>query len=184
MSLSFNSILRGALAGVIATVPMTVTMNLIRSNLSGSERQRDLPPEEILSASQRHAGPNFEITVDVPHYLYGGFSGAVYALSEGVFAKRFRLRSELSGPLFGLVVWAVSYLGWMPALTAINARASESRATHQSINRNLTMISSHLVWGFVMARLMGRSVAELTNDALIGMTGKSRGARFVQGLFA
>lgn len=175
--LSFNFLLRGAMAGVIATLPMTVVMNLIRSQLSKTDKRRSLPPEEMVANVVRPSGGmnlEKEMAVDLPHYLYGAASGLAFAATLG----RSRLKPVIGGPLFGLVIWFSSYLGWMPTLS------SRPSAMNQSRSRNLMMIAAHLTWGLAAGRLIQRPVAQLVSDALLGVKGKSRGARMMQSLMA
>jgi uncharacterized membrane protein YagU involved in acid resistance len=74
------------------------------------------------------------------HYGYGTAMGAIY----GVVQRHVRMRSVPAGIAFGLGVWAVSYLGWLPTF---GWRASAGR---QSVRRNLMMIAAHIVWGAVL----------------------------------
>jgi putative membrane protein len=51
---------------------------------------------------------------------------------------------------FGLLVWAGSYLGLLPALGLL------SPATQHAPQRNLLMIAAHLVWGAVLGAVTDR----------------------------
>ena len=50
-----------------------------------------------------------------------------------------------SGAFYGVAVWAVSYLGWIPGLHLLKP------ANRHPPRRDLLMIAAHLVWGTVMA---------------------------------
>ena len=65
--------------------------------------------------------------------------GALYTS----FARRIPLPSLLKGAVFGLIVWIGSYLGLLPTL-----RLSQS-APKEPSERNLMMITAHLIWGAV-----------------------------------
>ena len=65
--------------------------------------------------------------------------GSMYS----TFTRKIQLPAALKGALFGLVVWGVSYLGWMPAAKFPTA------ASEEPARRNLLMIVAHLIWGAV-----------------------------------
>jgi putative membrane protein len=73
----------------------------------------------------------------VAHFGYGAMMGLLYA----PFAKKLPLPAIVKGLLFGLLVWAASYLGLLPLLGL-----SESAPTEPT-GRNLLMIAAHLIWG-------------------------------------
>jgi len=54
---------------------------------------------------------------------------------------------------FGLLVWAGSYLGLLPAV------GLHRPATRESARRNGMMIASHVVWGAVLGAMV-----EMTRD--------------------
>jgi hypothetical protein len=56
----------------------------------------------------------------------------------------------LAGVGFGLAVWAVSYLGWLPAAGIL------SPATEHPARRNALMIGAHVVWGATTGLAVGR----------------------------
>ena len=62
----------------------------------------------------------------------------------GPLHKRVPLPTVAQGVLFGLVVWAGSYLGLLPLL---GISASGDR---EPLRRNLMMIAAHTVWGAAM----------------------------------
>jgi hypothetical protein len=51
-----------------------------------------------------------------------------------------------SGLLYGPLVWAVSYLGWVPLSGALQP------ATRHPAPRNMLMLAVHLVWGACLSR--------------------------------
>jgi uncharacterized membrane protein YagU involved in acid resistance len=135
----------GTIAGLFATIPMTLSMLLLQRVLPQQQRYA-LPPERITNELARRVGVKKHLdkrqrlgAALVSHFGYGAIMGALYTL----FARRIPLPSLLKGAVFGLVVWAGSYLGLLPAL-----RLSQS-APREPSERNLMMIAVHLIWGAV-----------------------------------
>jgi uncharacterized membrane protein YagU involved in acid resistance len=141
--------LRGALAGLIATAPMSMVMILLHHYLPQRQRYA-LPPRQIhdrvaaKSEVIRHIEEP-EATTLVSHFAYGATAGALYA---GMVRQK-PSASILAGIVFGLAVWAGSYQGWIPALQILPP------ATEQPLERNLLMVASHVVWGGVTGWLTG-----------------------------
>jgi putative membrane protein len=124
---------------------MTAMMLAFHRRLPWWERYA-LPPEEITTQLAQRAGARQLIrgkpraaATWVAHFGYGAAAGAVYAplawLAPG--------RPVLKGMLFGLLVWAGSYLGWLPAADILPP------ATQHPARRNALMIGAHLIWGAV-----------------------------------
>ena len=76
----------------------------------------------------------------VSHFGYGAVMGTLYSL----LAKKVPLPAVVKGTLFGLLIWAVSYLGLLPLIGM-----SES-GQREPVRRNLMMIAAHVVWGSTM----------------------------------
>ena len=140
MSLTWQSVVTGALAGFAATGPMTVLMMAGHRWLPGRQ-QYELPPATItgnvlrgggLYGRWETAGPEVALP---SHFAYGAAMGALY---RGCMPREPTLAG---GMAFGLGVWAVSYLGWLPATGLHRSARSEP------LERNLLMIAAHLVWG-------------------------------------
>jgi hypothetical protein len=142
---------KGALAGTIATVPMTAAMNAVHRLLPGHQRY-ELPPQALSSEVSRRAGASPPTRERVrragwlgPHLAFGCAAGAFLAASAP------RHRPTVSrGIAFGLGVWAVSYLGWIPALRLPHA------AQREPASRNAMMVAAHVVWGATTAALLKR----------------------------
>jgi hypothetical protein len=139
-----NRILLGAVAGLAATAPMTLAMKLMHEQLPREERY-PLPPRQVTEGVAEKAGVNEHLDEEgreaatwASHFAYGTACGALYgALSGG----RAGSHPALAGVGFGLAVWAVSYLGWLPAAGII------APATDHPARRNALMIAAHVVWG-------------------------------------
>jgi uncharacterized membrane protein YagU involved in acid resistance len=145
-------LITGAVAGTLATVPMTLFMENMHERLTG-EPPRPLPPREVADALAVKAGVHRELserdlqnlTLAV-HFGYGALTGAVF----GLMAPKNPAAAVGAGALFGLGVWAVSYLGWLPALGV------RQPPKYDPPTRTRLMIASHVVWG-VATGLMSRN---------------------------
>jgi len=138
--------LSGACAGFAGTLPMTIFMLLTQRFLPRGQRY-DLPPEIITKelahrAHVRHRMNKTEVlrATMVSHFGYGAAMGTLY----GPLAKRIPLPAIIKGVLFGLFVWAASYLGLLPLI-------GMSESGHREPGRrNLMMIAAHVIWGSSM----------------------------------
>ena len=138
-----NKILAGAVAGLGATVPMTVAMEIMHAALP-DEEQYPLPPRIIAMKAAEAVDLRKEMGEEertaatlVSHFAYGAVTGALYAPLK----RKIPLPPALSGACYGLAVWAGSYLGLLPALGVLQP------ATRHPVRRTALMIAAHLVWG-------------------------------------
>lgn len=136
-------VLTGAAAGLVATVPMTVAMVAMHRQLPPPQRY-PLPPRRITMRAAGKVGVRSRMNEThrtaatlAAHFGYGTAIGTLL----GALAPRGPGKSAAAGAGFGLLVWAVSYLGLMPALDL------HPPATRDTARRNLLMIAAHLVWG-------------------------------------
>jgi uncharacterized membrane protein YagU involved in acid resistance len=142
----------GAIAGLIATGPMTVVMELSHRRLP-IHQQHALPPRKITSRVLARAGQHHRLDEEErtaltvgAHFGYGAAMGALYA----PLARALKVPGVVSGIVFGLLVWLVSYLGLLPALGLFPPAHREAR------QRNLLMIVAHVVWGAAVGSLVQR----------------------------
>lgn len=149
--------MRGAVSGAVATLFHSAVMFALHPRLPRARRQ-PLPPTEITAVVADRAGVPMPrrrvaltVATTVSHFGYGAAAGALYAPIAG----RGRRRRTLAGIGYGLAVWAVSYLGWIPALRILPP------ATQQPRQHNLMMILAHVAWGAALALAYDR----LTSDA-------------------
>ena len=147
----------GVLAGLGATIPMTVGMEAMFRFLPKRERY-PLPPRQIAMAIAEAAGVKQQLNAPVrttvtlaAHFGYGAATGAIYA----PMAIENRCPPVVTGSGFGLAVWAASYLGLLPAVRLL------SPATEHPARRNALMITAHAVWGIALGVLVDR----LSNNA-------------------
>jgi len=155
---------KGALAGLVATVPMTVVMVLLQRLLPRHLRY-PLPPEQVTlrviadKGAISHLGdPERTIATGILHFGIGALGGAGYSVA----AKLIPAPSVPRGIGFGLLVWLTGYMGWLPALGILQP------ATKHPAQRNALMITAHVVWGsvvgLVFAALAGDEDADADDD--------------------
>lgn len=133
----------GAAAGGVATIPMTLFMLAMHKILPHWQKGA-LPPEKITAEMAERAS----VSVDKPQLLgsslaahlgYGATMGSLYMN----ITRKWAVHPLLKGCLFGLGIWAGSYMGWLPAAKFAAAGTNETK------ERNILMIIAHLIWGGV-----------------------------------
>lgn len=152
-------VLIGALAGLIASIPMAGVMIGLNRALPGRKRSlreiwTPLPPKLITRRVTRRAGlgqvtrpgRKWDATTWLSHLGYGAATASIYPL----VTRPLPLPHILRGMLFALGIWAASYMGWLPAANILPP------AHQQSARRNAVMILSHLAWGLIIALLTDR----------------------------
>jgi uncharacterized membrane protein YagU involved in acid resistance len=147
-----DKLLAGAVGGIAATAPMTAVMVALQQ-ASPAARAQSLPPKQITVELAERAGLGRELdgaredaATTVSHFGYGGAVGALYPYASDVLPGP----TLVKGALFGLGVWAASYLGWIPAAGILRT------ATREPAGRNAMMVASHLVWGAATAAISKR----------------------------
>lgn len=138
-----NPYFAGAISGALATAPMTLFMSYSHRKLPRQE-QYPLPPRNITMKIAKEAGIKNSLKEDqklfltmINHFGYGAGVGALYF----PFTKYLKIPKATSGMIFGLGVWTVSYMGWLPAIGLY------PHAKNIPFRRNLLMIAAHVVWG-------------------------------------
>ena len=143
-----SDLTKGILAGIVATVPMTVAMELGRR----SGLLRRLPPEEItdrLVASTETAMPNREqrqTLAGLVHFATGATLGAIFAALPQPSQLTHRIAV---GATYGLGVYTLNYVGVAPKLHLMPP-PSEDRP-----GRQVTTLAAHLVFGATLGCLLG-----------------------------
>jgi uncharacterized membrane protein YagU involved in acid resistance len=152
---NYASLLQGALAGFVATLPMTLFM-LAMHQLLPKWQQYALPPEKITDEMAERADvkkhmdkPQRVGAALVAHFGYGTTMGVIYSMT----VRRLPLPAVPKGILWGLIVWVGSYFGISPALGIAESGYSEPW------RRNLLMIAAHVVWGASLGAIAHRATA-------------------------
>ena len=109
-------IARGAVAGLVGTTVMTAAflvakqVGMVPGKVQPKEIAENL--EEKLGVRDYLPKPTFEASWIMLHFGYGTSSGVAYAFTQ---EKVLNIeRSSLVGPLFGVLLWALGYCGWLP----------------------------------------------------------------------
>ena len=136
-----TNLTKGAIAGFMATLPMSAAMLLMRRWLPWWQ-QGPLPPHEVTSNTLDAAGlddideHHHDTATLVSHFGYGAMSGTLYPL-----VNTLPMPTVMKSALYGFGIWAASYMGWLPAAGLFDP------ATKRPMQRNLLMIVAHLIWG-------------------------------------
>jgi hypothetical protein len=140
----------GGIGGGVGTMVMSLVMlGARRAGLVG-----ELPPSRmaaaLLDAVGGRPGPQRrrDVLATVLHLGFGVAAGSLFAL--GCDRLRAPLAPALQGLAYGLVVWLVSYMGWVPAFGLMPT------ATRDEPRRPVVMVLAHGVYGAVLGALVGR----------------------------
>jgi uncharacterized membrane protein YagU involved in acid resistance len=157
----------GAVAGVIATVPMTVVMEVLRRALPPAGRD-PLPPRRVILGLARKLGLAKHLDTTeregitwAGHFGYGAGTGAAYGLLDPALEKGIP-HPACRGAAYGLGVWLLSYFGWLPAI------GITSPQFRRPLRRNATLALSHLVWGATTGLITARLTARLSRPVAAG----------------
>jgi hypothetical protein len=144
---------RGAIAGTLATLPMSVLM--LAAQRAGWLTEQ--PPERITAVSlKRTAGDSpdglaLDALTAVVHLGVGAAAGAVYgAMVEPLRPER--VPPAAWGAIYGSLFWALSYVALLPALGLMPPPARDER------RRPPVMLASHCVFGGVLGVLTAQPV--------------------------
>jgi hypothetical protein len=147
-----GSLAAGALAGLVATAPMSLAMEALHKRLAFRHRH-PLPPRHIveralgkLGIGHRAAEEERRALTIAAHFGYGAAAGALY----GALAGPMRPPPLPAGVGFGLFVWAISYLALMPMAGLFR------RPGREAGERKGLMIAAHVVWGAALGLLADR----------------------------
>ena len=140
----------GAIAGGLATLPMSVVMFAAK----GAGLMGEMPPAKITARLldrfgwRRRSAASQDGVASVAHLAFGAAGGAAFAaLVRGL---RVPGPPVLAGMMFGACVWLVSYQGWVPALAIMPPPRRDRPGRPES------MLVAHLVYGAALGALVGR----------------------------
>ena len=134
------SFIKGVIGGIAATLAMSGVMAIGKA-MGWMEQP---PPKQITAHAEKKVGisprnqpkPIFAMSWLVSHFGYGTMCGVIFS----VIWRRW-VRIPGTGLVYGLVVWAISYLGLMPALRLYPA------APHDRRSREIVLVVGHEVYG-------------------------------------
>lgn len=138
--------IRGAVAGAVATLPMTAVLETARRG--GAMPQ--LPPRAIVDTlvpvapSRARRG-----LAAAPHLCIGATSGAGFAVIAGARARSSPQRI-VRGIAHGLAVWGIGYLGAVPLTGALPP------AWRDRCDRQAALLTAHVVYGATLGAALGR----------------------------
>ena len=141
----------GAVGGIVGTVTMSAVM-LVSEKTGLMPRQ---PPEDIAAAALDAVGVSErdektdEALAVLAHFGFGAAGGAIF----GLLHRRLRLPipAAVHGVVFGSLVWAASYKGWIPALSILPPPERDQPG------RPATMLLAHWVYGATLGAVVGDS---------------------------
>lgn len=136
-----NKYTRGALAGFLASGPMTYALMSLFKKLDAPEKS-PLPPATITNDVFKLMNLQLGKKAIVPATMTAHFGyGTVMAIPYSMFFSKLPVPKVVKGSAFGLAVWGASYLGLNPML------GLRSQASRMPWRRNAMMIGAHIVWG-------------------------------------
>ena len=143
--------MNGSIAGAVATTTMTGFMRLTQQT---GFYQKELPPTKVTRAATKTLGVEQFVSSEgetlltgLAHWAFGMVGGAVF----GVVSKtNNRIPARFGGLVFGLLVWMVSYMGWIPALRILPMPWNE-RGKH-----GLMPFIAHVIYGATLGIVVRR----------------------------
>jgi hypothetical protein len=150
-----HALIRGAIAGVVATVPMTWAIREIDPNDAAADDE--LIPDVVRKSGYPLDADDRRLAAYVARFGFGAFAGVVYALAA---PKLKTVRPEVKGPLFGLALWGAC---------VVSRKASGS--FRMTPAQQAVMMSSHLAWGLAVTRLLRMPTSEIVKDLAMGVMG-------------
>ncbi|MGI5269476.1 DUF6789 family protein [Nonomuraea sp. CA-218870] len=137
--------MNGALSGAVATVTMSAVM------LAGQKAglMPAQPPKHIvrglLPGGKRRPKPGEGVLGALAHLGFGVTSGTAFALLSREPDRRVSL-----GVAYALLIWVVSYQGWVPRLSLLPPIVRDLPG------RPAVMAAGHVVYGTTLAALLNR----------------------------
>jgi hypothetical protein len=147
MSRDVEAAARGAAAGALATLPMTgVMLAAGKIGLMGQQPPKTIFRSMLASVSLPIPDRQTEKPmVAIAHIGYGMLAGALFGLLRS--RTRLPMPQAAAGIGYGLLIWALSYKGWVPALHLMPS------PEHDRPGRPEAMIAAHVVYGAALGAL-------------------------------
>jgi hypothetical protein len=158
-------VVAGAVGGVVGGIAMTVLMTKVAPHVLPADARPNKPaPRKVVEWGERQVGKPQALpqrpekaAALATHLAYSAATGAGYGLARHALGSTAqRVPTPAAGVLFGLVVWAVSFEGFLPLLGVM------PRTTEHAPKRWPAPLMGHSVFGAVTAlvasALHGRAV--------------------------
>lgn len=139
----------GAVAGVRATAAMSAAMGVAqKAGLMGKQPPKKITESmlERLEMDTGEVGTN--AASSVAHLAFGVAAGALFAAGRSLIGQRGPALVE--GVTFGILLWALSYKGWIPRLGLMQPPERDRPG------RPASMIAAHAIYGAVLGRALER----------------------------
>jgi hypothetical protein len=142
--------LDGALAGAGATTLMT---GFMKGSQWAGYYQDEIPPEKITKRSLWRAGASEAVDEEAEQVILTGLGHWAFGMvGGGIFGVLHKLLpvpvpATLHGLVFGLLVWYVSYKGWIPATGLIAPPERQPREIARM------PLYAHVVYGSTLGAL-------------------------------
>ncbi|HEY3493870.1 MAG TPA: SDR family NAD(P)-dependent oxidoreductase [Polyangiaceae bacterium] len=158
-------IVTGLGAGFVATLAMSlVVAGGKRLGLLGEPPPRRIVRRFLERGGWRRPRPAaLSVSALAAHLGFGASMGGIYGVLPA------RTHSPLGGWAFGMLVWAANYAGWLPKAGLM------PRPLLDRPGRPSTMVAAHLVFGRVLAAVLGRRRRQSLAGKNVLLTGGSRG---------
>ena len=143
MNRSLQVMMHGANAGALATTAMT---GLMKAGQWMGFYRLEIAPKQITervldkAGLQRQTNEDEEILLTaLNHWAYGTGSGILF----GILRRRLDLTlpGSIQGIIFGLALWVIGYMGWVPAVGLMPAVWNQRR------DRAIELVLAHVVYG-------------------------------------
>ncbi|MGE3269480.1 MAG: DUF6789 family protein [Chloroflexota bacterium] len=144
-------IVAGRAAGLLRTPPPAEIVGNVADVIAGAPPGTLVPvaPDVplVIVTEREKPSPAFQAGWISAHLAYGAMCGLVFLVLRRLLGF---VPPRLAGAAFGLIVWAGSYLGLMPALRLYPWPAQDS------LGRQGTLILAHLVFGLSLSEAESR----------------------------
>jgi uncharacterized membrane protein YagU involved in acid resistance len=137
---------RGAVAGTMATGVMSLVMEAGRRVTRFRRQPPKLIVRTLLTGHPGRTVSGEETLALLAHFGYGASCGALF----GLLTHRNGSAGAELGVGYALLLWLISYAGWVPAAGVMAPAQRDDRG------RQLTLVVGHVVYGAVLSIVLRR----------------------------
>lgn len=137
---------RGVVAGTVATGAMSLVLEAGRRVTSFRRQPPELIVRTLLTGDPGRAVSGENVLALLAHFGYGASCGAVFSL----LTRRRRRTGAVPGVVFALLLWLISYAGWVPAAGVMAPAQRDDRG------RQLALVAGHVVYGAALSIVLRR----------------------------